>query len=175
MNRWHLTSDGWCVGRLMRKTIPHLYSLLINTPSPPGSGIDPEHRRNISGQIYCHLQKTKKNHSFWRIFGYAALLESLVLQSPSSCDPQKTKKNQWFLKHFAICRPLGISCPRVALIMWPSENLEKPFVFEAFWDMQPSWNLSFSYGVQSSYKIASRSPQDRSRTPQNAPRPPTWG
>ena len=124
---------------------------------------------------YVTFRKPRKTNGFWSILGYAAFWESLVFVSPSSCDLQKTYKNQRFFKDFGICSPLGISCLRVTLIMWPSENLEKQMVFEAFWDMQPSWNLLFSYGVQSSYKIASRSPQDRSRTPQNAPRPPTWG
>ena len=45
-------------------------------------------------------------------------------------------------------------------------------VFEAFWDIQPCRNLFFSYVVQSSSKIASRSPQDRPKIAQERPKTP---
>ena len=65
----------------------------------------------------------------------------LSCSRPHHVTPKKPRKTNGFFKDFGICSPLGISCLAVALIIRPSKHLEKPMVFEAFANMQASWNL----------------------------------
>ena len=71
-------------------------------------------------------KKARKTNGFWSICEYAGLLESLVLESPSLCDLQKTSKNQWFLKHFGICSLLGISYFRTAFKVHTKSPQDRP-------------------------------------------------
>ena len=95
-------------------------------------------------------------------------MESLVFVSPSSCDLQKTYKNQWFFKDFGICSPLGMSCLPLALIMGLSENLEKPVVLKHFGICSP---VGISY-FRTAFKVHTKSPQDRPKIAQERPKTP---